>query len=229
MKIYSQRDNKWKNKKLGFSDVNLGGYGLRLAIAAIAVRRLVSFKRLPANLAHTGISAVTSFYFSVSTFAVKECQILNSIVELVTVNMVDSFKLLQRSTKMLFHSISMLIDSLTFYADYSVAVRSDCAAPPVRVVSSVLPSCFGIRSFNIPNRNNFCGALTRAVQCCTDSVWSYRKAVTTNRAGYYFTGRAVPSPIPALETLPAVLTDSSLDTSHKVIITQVNTQSKYYD
>ena len=35
MILFSQRDNRWKDKKLGFSDVNLGGYGCVVACLAM--------------------------------------------------------------------------------------------------------------------------------------------------------------------------------------------------
>jgi len=38
MLIYSQRDNKWKDKKLGFSDLTLGGYGCLVTCLAMIAR-----------------------------------------------------------------------------------------------------------------------------------------------------------------------------------------------
>lgn len=65
-------------------------------------------------------------------------QILNPIVEFVTIDMMNNFSRLQGAAKILFHHIAMLSDTTPIYADSSVSLNINVSRPLFSFIKALL-------------------------------------------------------------------------------------------
>jgi len=191
----SQRDPRWKDIKLGTGSTSIGQ---EFGVISFPIRR----QPFIFTLIGTKLSSFSPFKFKIkfSTFLtdkinsfdtiftgstnssvlshVQDLQVFDSIVNFVTVFVVNLFFFFKRPTQVLFQNITVFINLLTEYANFFIPVRRNRSPFPIVVVLTIIPS-----DFRLVNRVGLLTARSRAILGRIQPILGYIKTFSTKLTG----------------------------------------------
>lgn len=166
-------------KKKNLSTVFTNSLSTFFTIMGVVIRGFKFFVTDSTCCLNVFVSNLKKMMFSFTS--TKKFKIFNSIIGLISINVMNTLSTFKLSTQKLFHNISVFKKSFTLYLEKNIAIFSQRFSTfPIRVASTIISFYFVLIGWVVFKR-----ATSRTIFCCKSPITTNFKNFSATLTNYF--------------------------------------------